>query len=280
MAVAPLIQEKLARLPDRPGVYIYRDESEKVLYVGKAVNLKNRVRSYFQEGSGHSPRIQVMVPRVRDIETIVTDSEIEALILESNLIKKHRPHYNVRLRDDKQYPYICLTMNEPFPRPIIVRRVRKDGNRYFGPYTNSWSMRQTLRVIKQVFQIRTCGRKIEEGDRQRVCLDYHMGLCSGPCASLIARNEYLQAVEEVCHFLEGKSEGVLRQLAEDMEQAAEDLNFEKAARLRDQIKAIQNVIEKQKIVSTDLAEQDVVAVVTDNVQTCVQLFFIRNGRLV
>src|SRR6266851_5717350 len=280
MAVAPLIQEKLARLPDRPGVYIYRDESEKVLYVGKAVNLKNRVRSYFQEGGGHSPRIQVMVPRVRDIETIVTDSEIEALILESNLIKKHRPHYNVRLRDDKQYPYICLTMNEPFPRPIVVRRVKKDGNRYFGPYTNSWSMRQALRVIKQVFRLRTCSRQIEVGDQQKVCLDYHIGLCDGPCASLISRADYLRRVEEVAQFLEGKSDAVLKQLKGQMEEAAEALNFEKAARLRDQVQAVQNVMERQKIVSTELSEQDVVALVTDNVQTCVQLFFIRAGRLV
>jgi excinuclease ABC subunit C len=280
MAVAPLVQEKLARLPDRPGVYIYRDESEKVLYVGKAVHLKNRVRSYFQEGGGHSPRIQVMVPRVRDIETIVTDSEIEALILESNLIKKYRPHYNVRLRDDKQYPYICLTMNEPFPRPIVVRRVKKDGNRYFGPYTNSWSMRQALRVIKQVFHMRTCSRQIEEGDHQKVCLDHHIGLCDAPCASLISRPDYLRMVDEVSQFLEGKSDGVLKQLKAQMEEAAEALNFEKAARLRDQVQAVQNVVERQKIVSTELSEQDVVALVTDNVQTCVQLFFIRAGRLV
>jgi excinuclease ABC subunit C len=280
MAVAPLVQEKLARLPDRPGVYIYRDEAGKVLYVGKAVNLKNRVRSYFQEGGGHSPRIQIMVPRVRDIETIVTDSEIEALILESNLIKKHRPHYNVRLRDDKQYPYICLTMSEPFPRPIIVRRVKKDGNRYFGPYTNSWSMRQALRVIKQVFRMRTCSRQIEEGDQQKVCLDYHIGLCDGPCASLISRAAYLRMVDDVTQFLEGKSDGVVKQLKAQMEEAAEALNFEKAARLRDQLQAVQNVVERQKVVSTELSEQDVVALVTDNVQTCVQLFFIRAGRLV
>src|ERR671934_1782266 len=169
MPVASSIQEKLTHLPDRPGVYVYRDEAGKVLYVGKAVNLRNRVRSYFQEGGGHTRRIALMVPRVQDIETIVTDSEIEALILESNLIKKHRPHYNVRLRDDKQYPYICLTMNEPFPRPIIVRQVKKDGNRYFGPYTSSWAMRQALRVIKSVFQLRSCARKIEEGDRQKLC---------------------------------------------------------------------------------------------------------------
>ncbi len=280
MPVTVEIAEKLARLPDRPGVYIYRDEAGKVLYVGKAVNLKNRVRSYFQEGGGHSPRIAIMVPRVRDIETMVTDSEVEALILESNLIKKYRPHYNVRLRDDKQYPYICLTMNEPFPRPIVVRQVKKDGNRYFGPYTNSWSMRQALRVIKQVFRMRTCSRPIAEGDQQKVCLDHHIGLCDGPCASLIQRADYMRMVEEVCQFLEGKSDGVLKQLKAQMEQAAESLNFEKAARLRDQVQAVQNVVERQKIVSTELSEQDIVALVTDNVQTCVQLFFVRGGRLV
>src|SRR5438034_2145969 len=280
MAVAPLVQEKLTLLPARPGVYVYRDEAAKVLYVGKAVNLKNRVRSYFQEGGGHSPRIRIMVPRVRDIDTIVTDTEVEALILECNLIKKHRPHYNVRLRDDKQYPYICLTMNEPFPRPIIVRRVKKDGNRYFGPYTNSWSMRQALRVIKQVFQLRTCSRQIEEGDQQKVCLDYHIGLCAGPCASLISRADYQRRVEEVTQFLEGKSDTVLKQLKGEMEEAAEALNFEKAARLRDQVQAVENVLERQKIVSPELSEQDVVALVTDKVQTCVQLFFIRAGRLV
>lgn len=280
MPVAPHIQEKLSRLPDRPGVYVYRDEGGKVLYVGKAVNLKNRVRSYFQEGGGHTPRITLMVPRVRDIETIVTDSEIEALILESNLIKKYRPHYNVRLRDDKQYPYICLTMNEPFPRPLIVRRVKKDSNRYFGPYTNSWSMRQALRVIKQVFRMRTCSRQIEEGDQQKVCLDYHIGLCDGPCASLIRRVDYRRMVDEVCQFLEGKSEGVVRQLKAQMDEAAESLNFERAARLRDQLQAVQNVVERQKIVSTELSEQDVIGVVSDGVQTCVELFFIRGGRLV
>jgi excinuclease ABC subunit C len=221
-----------------------------------------------------------MVPRIRDIETIVTDSEVEALILESNLIKRHRPHYNVRLRDDKQYPYICLLMGETFPRPIVVRKIKKDGNRYFGPYTNSASMRQTLKLIKQLFQLRTCTRKIEEGDQQRVCLDYHMRLCSGPCASKIARAEYMARVEEVCQFLDGRHERVTKQLHEEMEAAAEAMNFERAARLRDQIRAVERVVERQKIVSTDLTEQDVVAVVSDEVQTCVEVFFIRNGRLV
>jgi excinuclease ABC subunit C len=278
--ISSQIEQKLAMLPDRPGCYIYRDEAGKVLYVGKALSLRSRVRQYFQEGGGHSPRIRLMVPRIRDIETIVTDSEVEALILESNLIKRHRPHYNVRLRDDKQYPYICLTMNETFPRPIVVRQVRKDGNRYFGPYTHSHSMRQTLKLIQQLFQIRTCSRKIAEGDQQRVCLDYHMRLCSGPCASKIAREQYLARVEEVCQFLEGRHERVMKQLQEEMAAAAEAMNFERAARLRDQIRAVQNVVERQKIVSTDLTMQDVVAIVSDNVQTCAQVFFIRNGRLV
>src|SRR5262245_59784746 len=249
------IQQKLANLPDRPGCYVYKDERGEVLYVGKAVVLKNRVRSYFQEGGGHSPRIRIMIGRVHDIETIVTDSEVEALILECNLIKKHRPHYNVRLRDDKQYPYICLTMNEPFPRPIIVRRVKRDGNRYFGPYTSSWAMRQALRVIRQVFQLRGCGRTIQEGDRQKVCLDYHMGLCSGPCASISDRVHYLRAVDEVTQFLQGKADDALKHLQAEMDKAAEDLQFEKAARLRDQLQAIRAVIERQRVVSTEPVDQ-------------------------
>lgn len=274
------VQQKLASLPDRPGCYLFKDETGKVLYVGKALSLRSRVRQYFQEGGGHTPRIRRMVPRVRDLETIVTDSEMEALILESTLIKRHRPYYNVRLRDDKQYPYICLTMNEPFPRPIVVRKVKKDGNRYFGPYTDSRSMRQTLKLIQQLFQVRTCSRRIEEGDQQRVCLDYHMRLCSGPCASLISRQAYLARVEEVCQFLEGRHERVMKQLHQEMEEAAEALQFERAARIRDQIRAVERVVERQKIVSTDLTMQDVVAIVTDNVQTCAEVFFLRNGRLV
>jgi excinuclease ABC subunit C len=274
------VQQKLAALPDRPGCYLFKDEAGTVLYVGKALSLRSRVRQYFQDGGGHTPRIRIMVPRIRDIETLVTDSEVEALILESNLIKRHRPPYNVRLRDDKQYPYICILMGEPFPRPVVVRKIKKDGNRYFGPYTNSQSMRQTLKLVQQLFQIRTCTRKIEEGDRQRVCLDYHMRLCSGPCASLVSRADYMARVEEVCQFLEGRHERVMKQLHEEMASAAEEMSFERAARLRDQIRAVERVVERQKIVSTDLTEQDVVAVVSDEVQTCAEIFFIRNGRLV
>ncbi len=274
-----VLQQKLALLPDKPGCYLFKDGAGQVLYVGKAEVLRNRVRSYFQESAAHSARIRLMVSRVADLEVVVTDSPVEALLLECNLIKRHRPHFNVRLRDDKQYPYICLTMNEPFPRPIIVRRVRRDGNRYFGPYTNSWSMRQALRVIKAVFKLRSCGRSIKEGDRQKLCLDYHLGLCSGPCASMITRADYLQAVDEVTEFLEGKADRALAQLQREMEQAAEDLNFEAAARYRDQIQAIERVIERQKMISTDLEDQDVAALVSDGYHTVACVLQVRGGRL-
>jgi len=274
-----LLQHKLNQLPDRPGCYVFRDAAGLVLYVGKAEVLRNRVRSYFQESAAHTARIRLMVSRVADLETVVTDSAVEALLLECNLIKRHKPHYNVRLRDDKHYPYICLTMEESFPRPIIVRRVKKDRNRYFGPYTSSASMRQALRVIKAVFQLRGCSRKIEEGDLQKLCLDYHLGLCSGPCAGVVARADYLQAVEEVTHFLEGKADHALHKLREEMERSADALNFEAAARCRDQIFAIERVVERQKVLSTDLEDQDVVAVVADGVQTCAAVLQVRSGRL-
>lgn len=275
----PQLQHKLSQLPDKPGCYIYRDAAGQVLYVGKAEVLRNRVRSYFQESASHSGRIRLMVSRVADLEVIVTDSAVEALLLECSLIKRHRPHYNVRLRDDKHYPYICLTMNEPFPRPIVVRRVRRDKNKYFGPYTSSWSMRQALKVIKAVFQLRSCSRAIQEGDSQKLCLDYHLGLCSGPCAGLIARAEYLKAVHEVEQFLQGKADKALETLQAEMNQAAEQLNFEAAARARDQIRAIQQVVERQKVLSTDLEDQDVVALVSDGVQTCAAVIQVRAGRM-
>ena len=274
------LRQRLDLLPDLPGCYLLRDEQGQVLYVGKAESLRQRVRSYFQDSSTHTPRIRLMVSRVRDVEVVVTASATEALLLESNLIKRYRPPFNVRLRDDKQYPYLCLTMNEPFPRPIVVRRAQRDGNRYFGPYTSSAAMRQALRVLKQVFQLRGCSRKIEEGDRQRLCLDYHMGWCSGPCAGLITRLDYLAAVEAATSFLHGKAEPVLRRLQGEMEAAAEALEFERAARLRDQIAAIRSLAERQRVVSDDRADQDVLALVCDGYQTCALVMFVRGGRLV
>ena len=273
------LQHKLSQLPDKPGCYIFRDDQGQTLYVGKAEVLRNRVRSYFQESASHSSRIRAMVSRVADLEVMVTDSAVEALLLECSLIKKQKPYYNVRLRDDKHYPYIMLTMNEPFPRPIVVRRVKKDRNKYFGPYTSSWSMRQALKVIKAVFQLRGCSRTIKENDSQKLCLDYHIGLCSGPCAGLIARAEYLQAVHEVEQFLQGKADKALAKLETDMATAAEALNFEAAARARDQIRAIEQVVERQKVLSIDLEDQDVVALISDGVQTCAAVQQIRGGRL-
>jgi excinuclease ABC subunit C len=274
------LHDQLRLLPDRPGCYLFKDPAGRPIYVGKADSLKTRVRSYFQEGGGHSPRTRLMTARVREIETIVTETTMEALLLECTLIKRYRPHYNVRLRDDKQYPYICLTMNEPFPRPVIVRRAKQDGNRYFGPYTSSWAMRQALRVIRQVFQLRGCARQIEEGDCQKLCLDYHMGLCSGPCASMIRRTDYLRAVDEATEFLEGKADRVLKHLQTEMDTAAAELLFEKAARIRDQIHAVRCVVERQRVVSADMVDQDVVAVVSDDVQSAATVLFIRGGRLV
>jgi excinuclease ABC subunit C len=273
------LQQKLSGVPDKPGCYIFRDAAGQVLYVGKAEVLRNRVRSYFQDSALHPPRTRMMVSRVADLETVVTDSPVEALLLELNLIRKLKPVFNVRLRDDKHYPYICLKMDEPFPRPIVTRRARKDGNRYFGPYTNSWAMRQALRVIKAVFQIRGCARKIEEGDQQRLCLDYHLKLCSGPCASMITRMDYLRAVEEVTQFLQGKADKALAKLRQEMAHAAETLNFETAARARDQIQAIEKVVERQKVLSTDLEDQDIVALVCDGPQTSASVLTIRGGRM-
>lgn len=273
------LQQQLAQLPDGPGCYLFHAEDGTVLYVGKAESLRSRVRSYFQESAALGPRLRLLVERIRSVEVMVTATPVEALLLECSLIKRHRPSFNVRLRDDKQYPYIALTMKEPFPRPIVVRQARKDGNRYFGPYTSSWAMRQALRVIKAVYRLRSCSREIREGDAQRVCLDYHLGLCSAPCAGLIARAEYLRAVEEVTAFLEGRARDTLASMRREMEEAAEELRFEAAARLRDQIAAIEKVIERQRAVSTELEDQDVFALVSDGVQTCACVLQVREGRL-
>ncbi len=276
----PDLQTKLDSLPTRPGCYQLLDSKGDVLYVGKAQNLRSRVRSYFQESADHHPRIRLMVSRVADLRVMLTETVADALLLECNLVKRHRPPFNVRMRDDKQYPYLCLTMTEPFPRPIVVRRVKQDGNRYFGPYTSSSAMRQALRVIKSVFRLRSCARRIDEGDTQKLCLDYHIGLCSGPCGGKIARATYLRAVDEVTEFLQGKADRAMTQLRADMEEAAGALEFEQAARVRDQLRAIEAVVERQTAVSTELEDQDVVALVTDGVGTCAEVLQVRKGRLV
>ncbi|MGQ9699276.1 MAG: excinuclease ABC subunit UvrC [Armatimonadota bacterium] len=275
------LREKLKALPDRPGCYIMKDEQGEVIYVGKAVSLRNRVRSYFQKGQSRTPKIERLVGRVADIEVVVTDSELEALILECNLIKQHRPYFNVRLRDDKQYPYICITMAEDFPRPILTRQLKRDGNRYFGPYTDSSAVYQTLAFIRQAFCLRSCSLTFSGRDGTRPCLYYHINQCLAPCdANLCSKEEYRAVAEEVCMFLEGKADRLLKRLRQEMEKEAEVLNFERAARLRDQIAALTKLTERQKVISQAMTDQDVIALVVEEGRACAQMFFIRGGKLI
>jgi excinuclease ABC subunit C len=259
-----------------------KDSTGTVIYVGKAVNLRNRVRSYFQRASALTMKVRHMVARIVDLDIVITDSELEALILECNLIKQHKPHYNVRLRDDKQYPYLMLSTSEPFPRLMITRRVRRgDGNRYFGPYTSSKAVWDTLRLIYRLFPLVTCRKKWDNTPVQRPCLYYHMGRCTeAPCAGLANVDAYQAAVADVALFLEGKQDDLMRKLRSEMEEAAENLEFERAGRLRDQIQAVETLIERQKVVSGKEADQDVVALVNDEGLAAVQMFFIRGGKLI
>jgi len=275
----PHVQERLKQLPKNPGCYIYRDENGSILYIGKAVDLRSRVRSYFRASTNHSTRIARMVHRIREIEWIVVESELEALVLECNLIKEHRPPYNVRLRDDKSYPYIAVT-KEAFPRVIFTRNPRRGFGRSFGPYTSAWQVRQTLQVLHKVFPLIPCGKSWSGKAEQRPCLYYHMGQCMAPCAGMSDRAEYGEVLVQVTRFLEGKEDGVIQDLEAQMHQAAEDLEFEKAATLRDRVAALQSVQERQKVMSDDGQDRDVIAVVQDERGAAVQMLYIRQGRLI
>ncbi|MEN6521032.1 MAG: excinuclease ABC subunit UvrC [Armatimonadota bacterium] len=277
------LKDKLSTLPTSPGVYLMKNSLGDIIYVGKAVVLKNRVRSYFQKlGKDISGKVRRMVHDIADLEWIVTDTELEALILESNLIKKYRPHYNVRLKDDKSYPYIAITMRDRFPKPMFMRKIRsdaKDGNKYFGPYTDSNAVRETLRLIRRVFKV-PCGYTDTTQSKGRACLYYHIGQCLGPCAGEVTEEEYRQVIKDVITFLEGRQEKLLKELQSQMEEASEKLLFEKAARLRDQAQAMQRIVERQKVISNAMTDQDVVALVTDNGNAIAQMFFIRSGKLI
>jgi excinuclease ABC subunit C len=275
----PDIKGRLASIPARPGVYLMKGEADEVLYVGKAVNLRNRLRSYFQSSATHSPRVLRLVDNAADLDFFVTDSELEALILECNLIKRHRPHYNVRLKDDKRYPYIKITWQEDFPRVNVVRRMLADGARYFGPYTSSAAMRQTLALLRRIFPYLTCKRKITGSD-ERSCLYHHIGRCLAPCIGAVSKDDYRDMMQQVCLFLEGKGEEVLASLRQRMETAAENMEFERAANLRDQIDAVERVIERQRVVSASLVDQDAIAIAREDGEVCTQVFFVRSGKLV
>ena len=275
----PLLKDKLQTLPTKPGVYLMKDEQGEVIYVGKSVNLRHRVRSYFQASASHSLKLRRLVYRIADFDIIVTDSEIEALILECNLIKEHRPRYNIRLKDDKRYPYIKITWQEDYPRIIVTRRMERDGARYFGPLTDVRAVHQTLDMLRRLFPYLTCKREIT-GQNTRACLYYHIGRCAGPCIGAISRQEYRALIKRICLFLEGKAEEIVADLQAQMTSAAEALDFETAAALRDQIMAVERVTKQQKIALAVGKDEDVIALAQENDDTCVQVFFIRQGKLI
>jgi len=269
--------DKIKNFPDRPGVYLFKDAEDKIIYVGKAVSLKSRVRSYFTP-SGRSAKVKSLTDRAVNVEYIVTDSEVEALILECNLIKEHRPRYNVLLKDDKSYPYLKITMQEDFPRVHITRKVQKDGGVYFGPYTQTGAVNEVLNLIRRLFPFRTCKDKALK-PKSRPCLNNHIRRCLGPCCGRVSREEYLAMVREVSLFLEGRQEELVKRLASRMAEASAKMEFERAADLRDQIRAVEKILEKQKIISTRRDDRDVVAVAAGENEAAVTVFFVRGGKL-
>lgn len=275
----PHVEEKLKNIPTKPGCYIYRDENKVILYVGKAINLRSRVRSYFRKSTTHGARIERLVRKIRDIETIVVDSELEALVLECNLIKEHRPPYNVRMRDDKSYPYIAIT-KEAFPRVIFTRNPKRSLGKTFGPYTSAYSVRETLQTLHKIFPLIPCGKSWSGRDEQRPCLYYHMHQCLAPCAGLADKKEYKDVLDNVSRFLEGKNSDLLPNLQKAMNDSAEELDFEKAAAIRDRITALQSILEKQKVLASDEADRDIIAVVKDDRGSAIQMLYIRGGRLI
>jgi excinuclease ABC subunit C len=280
MEISEKIQGILATLPTKPGVYIMKNAEGTIIYVGKAINLRNRVRSYFHADASHDAKTRRLVRDIVDLEWIVVGSELEALILEMNLIKKHRPKYNIRLKDDKRYPYIKVHWAEPFPKVTVTRQMVEDGSRYFGPYTSAWAVYQTLDVLRKIFPFLTCDREIT-GTDLRACLYYDIKLCVAPCIGAASQTQYRQMISDLMDFLEGHSETIVSRLQADMEKAAEEMRFEKAAALRDQLKAIQSIIERQKVVfASDYADSDVLAMARANGEACVQIFFIRSGKLI
>ncbi|NMC53433.1 MAG: excinuclease ABC subunit UvrC [Chloroflexi bacterium] len=278
MEISDPIKAILDTLPTKPGCYIMKDAAGKIIYVGKAVNLRNRVRSYFHSSAAQDAKTGQLVRQIADIEWIIVGSELEALILEMNLIKKHRPRFNIRLKDDKRYPYIKVSWADAFPKVTVTRQMVEDGSRYFGPYTSVWAVHQTLDVLRRIFPYLTCDREIT-GQDARACLYYDIKLCSGPCIGAVKQQQYRQMIDDLCAFLDGHTEPIVARLRAEMQQAAEELRFEQAAALRDRMQAIDRVVEKQKVISTEQMDSDVIAIARNNGEACVQIFFIRAGKL-
>jgi excinuclease ABC subunit C len=274
-----VLEERLKALPAKPGVYLMRDSRGEVLYVGKAVSLHNRLRSYFGSPSNLPPKTEAMMAQMGDFDFYVTDSEQEAFILECNLIKKYRPHYNVLLKDDKSYPYLKIDLTDPWPRVYLTRRLERDGSRYLGPFASASSLRHTLNLIKRLFPFRSCKKSINGAD-SRACIEFDIHRCLAPCTGKVSQQEYRQVIKQVILFLEGRQEEVLRRLRRNMEQAAEKMEFEKAALLRDQLQAVERVTQSQKVAGVTRGDQDVVALARAGDRAYVQVFFIRNGKLI
>ncbi len=280
MEISEKIGGILATLPPKPGCYLMKNAEGTIIYVGKAVSLKNRVRSYFHADASHDGKTRRLVREIADIEWIVVGSELEALILEMNLIKRHRPRFNIKLKDDKRYPYIKVHWGEPFPKVTVTRNMIEDGSRYFGPYTSAWAVYQTLDVLRRVFPYLTCDREIT-GQDKRACLYFDIKLCTAPCIGAINQAGYRQMISDLMSFLSGHSEPIVTRIQSEMDKASEELRFEKAAALRDQMKALQAIIERQKVVfAADYKDSDVLAMARSDGEACVQIFFIRAGKLI
>jgi len=279
MDISEHLQAVLDTLPTKPGCYLMKEAEGRVIYVGKAINLRNRVRSYFHANAQLDLKTRQLVRKINEIEWIVVSSELEALILEMNLIKKYRPHYNVRLKDDKRYPYIKVHWADPFPKITVTRQMNPDGSRYFGPYTSVWAVHQSLDVLRRIFPYLTCDREIT-GKDERACLYFDIKLCTAPCIGMVDQAGYRQMIDDLCQFLEGRTDPIVSRLRNEMELAAEELRFERAAALRDQILAIENVVERQKVISSEYIDSDVLALARSDGEACVQVFFIRGGKLI
>ncbi len=275
------IQEELKKLPGCPGVYIMHDEMDNIIYVGKAVNLHSRVRSYFRKNIGRGPQIDKMVSLISRFEYIVTDSELEALVLENNLIKEHSPRYNTLLKDDKTYPYIKVTMGEEYPRVLFSRQMKKDRSRYFGPYSSAAAVKDTIDLINKLYQLRTCSRNLpKECGNDRACLNYHIKQCLAPCQGNISSQEYQARVKKALDFLNGSFQGTLKELEQNMQKASENLEFEEAIRYRDLYNSVKQIASKQKITDSDGEDKDIIALATDGRDAVVQVFFVRDGKLI
>ena len=275
------IEEELKKLPAKPGVYIMHDRDDAIIYVGKAISLRNRVRSYFRESTNKSPKIEKMVTKIARFEYIVTDSELEALVLENNLIKEHNPKYNTMLKDDKTYPYIKVTMGEDFPRVLFSRQMKKDKSRYFGPFTSAFAVKDTIELINKLYKLRTCNRVLPRDiGLERPCLNYHIGQCMAPCQEYVTKEEYRAQVEQALDFLNGNFAPILNSLKQKMEEASENLEFEDAIRYRDLYNSVKQVAQKQKITDSDGEDKDIIALARDENDAVVQVFFVRGGKLI